>query len=215
MFGEAGDCVTAPWGALWRHFLGRRVCHRDLGHVSGVWWGIAMAEAAWFFTLFGGVGARLRHGSISWGVVCATATWDTLAVFCGASHGLLFFTLLDGAGACVTAVWGALWQHFLGRRVCHRDLGHVLGVWWGIARADAAWLRHSGAGRVMAAFLGRRVCRRDLGHVSVVWWGIAKTRSRFVFYVVWWGGRLRHSGVGRVMAAFFGTPCVPPRLGTR
>ena len=172
MFGEASDCVTAPWGALWRHFLGRRVCHRDLGHVSGVWWGIAMAEAAWFFTLFGGVGARLRHGSISWGVVCATATWDTLAVFCGASHGLLFFTLLDGAGACVTAVWGALWQHFLGRRVCHRDLGHVLGVWWGVARADAAWLFTlcGGTGACVTAswgalwkhFLGRCACHRDL-----------------------------------------------------
>ena len=46
-----------------------------------------------------------RYGSISWGIVCATASWDML--------GLLFVL----AGACATAAWDALWQHLLASRV--------------------------------------------------------------------------------------------------
>ena len=28
-------------------FMGHRVCHNDLGHVSGIWWGLVRAAAIW------------------------------------------------------------------------------------------------------------------------------------------------------------------------
>ena len=107
----------------------------------------------------------------------------------------------------LTAPWGALWQHCLGRRVCHRDLGHVSGillghrklvfyaVWWAGTCVTGAWAA------LWQHLLGHRVCHRDLGHVSGAWWD-RRGRRRFVLYVVWCGGRLRFSGVGRVMEAF-------------
>ena len=121
---------------------------------GGISWGVVCATATLdTFSVFGGesqgptstgflrcvVGRALalqrrgaRYGSISWGVVRATATWDTLALFGGASQGPTppgFLHCLVGR-ALAFQRRGALWQHFLGRRACHRDLGHVSGAWW-------------------------------------------------------------------------------------
>ena len=60
LFGGPGVCVIAAAHVraramrLMAFSLWRRVCHRELGHVSGVWCGIAVADSLLVLALIGG-----------------------------------------------------------------------------------------------------------------------------------------------------------------
>ena len=136
--------------------------------------------------------------------------------------------LFGGRGACASASWGALWQHFQRHRVRHRDLGHVtLVVWWG------GRLRHSKLGCIMAAFLGGIACATATWDMLCLLFGKVCTIASWdafclqflgcrvrhrdlghATFVVWWGGRLRHINFRPIMLSFSGALRAPPRLGT-